>query len=173
MQIITLKKSSIVRNSVFILILAASLAAFLISSRNPLPTSEIKLYFVDAEMTRLIPVKTVIPKLSTQKTAQRALDMLIEGHDSNPKIRRLIPKIKRGMTVKVKDKIAYVDIKKAVADGHPDGRDLEKLTVYSVVNSLTEIDGISSVRFTIDGKTEKKFKGYLDMRETFTADYFV
>jgi hypothetical protein len=77
------------------------------------------------------------------------------------------------MTVKVKDKIAYVDIKKDVVNEHPDGRDLEMLTVYSIVNSLTGIDGIVNVRFTIDGKIEKKFKGYLDMRETFIPDYLV
>ena len=47
------------------------------------------------------------------------------------------------------------------------------LMVYSIVNSLTEIDGIVNVRFTIDGRVQKDFVGYLDMRETFIPDYFV
>jgi len=30
-----------------------------------------------------------------------------------------------------------------------------------------------NVRFTIDGKRQKDFKGYIDMRETFIPDYFI
>ena len=70
------------------------------------------------------------------------------------------------------DRIAYVDIKQELADKHPEGRDLELLTVYSIVNSLTGLDGIVNVRFTIDGKRQKDFKGYIDMRETFYSGLF-
>ena len=38
---------------------------------------------------------------------------------------------------------------------------------------LTGLDGIVNVRFTIDGKRQKDFKGYIDMRETFIPDYFI
>ena len=75
--------------------------------------------------------------------------------------------------MKVLDRIAYVDIKQELVDKHPDGRDLELLTVYSIVNSLTGLDGVVNVRFTIDGKRQKDFKGYIDMRETFIPDYFI
>ena len=84
-----------------------------------------------------------------------------------------IPNVKHGIKVKVLDRIAYVDIKQELVDKHPDGRDLELLTVYSIVNSLTGLDGVVNVRFTIDGKRQKDFKGYIDMRETFIPDYFI
>ena len=48
-------------------------------------------------------------------------------------------------------------LKQELVDKHPDGRDLELLTVYSIVNSLTGLDGIVNVRFTIDGKRQKDF----------------
>jgi spore germination protein GerM len=33
------------------------------------------------------------------------------------------------------------------------------MTIYSIVNSLTELDGIEKVKFLIDGKTEKEYMG--------------
>ena len=47
------------------------------------------------------------------------------------------------------------------------------LIVYQIVNSLTSIDGIDNVRFTVDGKVKKEYAGFIDMRETFIPDYFV
>lgn len=159
--------------TVFLLIIALSFGIATVSRGTSVQTETVKLYFVDAEMLRLIPVKTAIPKLTPEKMARRVIDELIEGRDDNPKIKRLIPKDKRCMTVKVKNKIAYVNIKSEMIEKVPDGRDLEVLTIYSVVNSLTGIDGIVNVRFTIDGRREREFKGYIDMRETFIPDYFV
>ncbi len=35
----------------------------------------------------------------------------------------------------------------------------KKMTIYSIVNSLTEIDGIQKVKFTIAGKAQKEYLG--------------
>lgn len=136
-------------------------------------TQTVKIYFADREMMRLLPVKTQIPKGNAEQTAKRICDEIVKGRDDNPKIRRLFPNIKRGLTVKVKDRCAYVDIDKTAREQIDKSRDIEVLTVYQIVNSLTEIDGIDTVRFTIGGKVERRFMGYLDMRETFVQDLFV
>lgn len=173
MQIITIRKDTIIKHIIFAMLIAAAISTFFVPrSASPEPV-QIKIYFVDADMMRLMPVKTSIPGTSTERMAQYVLDTLIEGHDENPKIRRLIPNEKGCMTVKVKEKIAYVDIKNSMVESHPEGRDLEILTIYSIVNSLTELDGIVNVRFTIDGQIQKKFMGHVDMRETFIPDYYV
>ena len=169
----TLRRSSIIRYAAFALILAVGFGIAALSHGTSVQTEEVKLYFVDAQMLRLIPVKTSIPQMSAEKMAKRVISELIEGRDDNPKIRRLIPDEKGCMTVKVKDRIAYVHIKKEMLESVPDGRDLEVLTVYSIVNSLTGLQGIVNVRFTIEGEKQRDFKGYIDMRETFIPDYFV
>lgn len=173
MQIVTFKKNMLIRHFIFLLILTIGFGTVLVSQHIHTETAEVKIYYVDAQMLRLIPVKTQIPKMSVQKMAQRIVDELVEGRDDNPKIRRVIPNVKHGIKVKVLDGIAYVDIKRELADKHPDGRDLELLTIYSIVNSLTGLDGVMNVRFTIDGERQKDFKGYIDMRETFIPDYFI
>ncbi len=173
LQIITIRKKSLIRYASFLLILFLGFGTVMVSRGIKPETTEIKLYFVDEQMMRLIPVSTTIPKTTTDRMAQHVLDEIMEGRDDNPKIRRLLPYKKHGLTFKVEDNIAYVNIDKYIAENHPDGRDIEMLTVYSIVNSLAEIDGIINVRFTIDGESQKDFMGYLDMRETFIPDYYV
>ena len=173
LQVVTIKRNAVVKHVIFALLLAAAVSALFVSRETHIQTNEIKTYFVDAEMMRLIPVSTSVPRTSAERTARYVLDALIEGHDDNPKIRRLIPREKNCMTVKVKDKIAYVDLKSNMFASRVNGRDLEILTVYSIVNSLTNIDGIVNVRFTVDGEVKKDFMGYVDMRETFIPDYYV
>lgn len=173
MRIITVKRNDIIRYIVFAMILIFGISAIAFSKKPNRLRTEATLYFVDARMMRLIPVKTEVAPGGTDDMARRVLDKLIAGRDDNPKIRRLIPAKKHCMSVEVREGIAYVDIKKDMLENHPEGRELEMLTVYSVVNTLTALDGITNVRFTIDGQVRKDFMGYLDMRETFAADYMV
>lgn len=134
---------------------------------------DVELYFVDSSMLRLIPETYRVGNVSRQKAAETVITELIAGRDHNTKILRLIPNIRRGMTVKVHNNTATVNLTKKFVEQHSDSRTHELLTVYSIVNSLTSVDGIENVKFTIDGKSQKDFKGFIDMRETFIPDYYI
>ncbi|HIU48835.1 MAG TPA: GerMN domain-containing protein [Candidatus Avimonoglobus intestinipullorum] len=134
----------------------------------------VELYFVDSQMLRLMKTEYNVGRVSRQKAAEKVLEELIKGRDENEKILRLIPNVKKCMTVKVEHNIAYVDLKKSFVEQYTsDERQHEILLVYSIVNSLTSVEGISNVRFTIEGKEESKLKGFIDMRETFIPDYLI
>ena len=167
-----MKKSYIFKIIIFSFILIVSFGIIFANANNSPSMVGVKIYFIDSEMCRLLPVRIYIADSTPQKKAERVIDELINGRDDNPKIRRTIPKLKNCMRVKVKDSTAYVNLTEEMQKAHPDGRDSELLTVYSIVNSLTEIEGISTVRFTVCGKTQKDFMGHVDMRETFIPDYF-
>ena len=174
MEVFALKKKcGFIGHFVFFMILALTVVAVAHARGVHLTRVDAKLYMVDAEMLRLIPVKIKIPEGDTQRMAQRLLDELVEGRDENPKIRRLIPKIPGCLTAHVEDYHVTVNISGEVLKKHPEGRDLELLTIYQIVNTLTELNGIKTVRFTIDGKVQRNFMGYIDMRETFVPDYFI
>ena len=150
----------------FVLILTC--AATIAFARNEdKPTQELKLYVIDAEMMHLIPMEITIRETDARGESREVIGALIRGFDENPKIRRLIPKIRGCMSVRVEGNTAYVNITKAMVNNHPEGRDLERLTVYSIVNSLTSIRGIDNVQFTVDGKIRRDFMGYMDMRGAF------
>lgn len=158
---------------IFILIILTAFGIAAVSFGTSVPQTEVRLYFTDAQILKLLPVRVMIPELTPEEQAKLVIKALIEGDDDNLKIRRTIPDIRGCMSVKVKDEIAYVDIKRKMIENHSEGRDIELLTVYSIVNSLASVKGITNVRFTIEGEVSEDFMGYLDMRETFIPDYTV
>lgn len=161
------------RNILFALILVLGFTTVGAATRENAETIQVKLYFADADFMRLVPENTSIRKTDVQNEARTVINELIKGRDQNPKIRRLIPDIKRCMTVRTENGVAYVNITQKMIDVHPEGREAERLTVYQIVNSLMSIDGIDCVRFTVNGSEQKNFMGYLDMREPFTLDELV
>ena len=132
-----------------------------------------QIYYVDHSMLRLIPINVNLGKTSTKVAAEEMLKKLIEGRDENSKILRVIPDIDNCMSVKIKNNTAIVDIKNKFIKNKPENKIHGLLAVYSIVNSLTSIEGIDTVKFHIDGKEDKGFVSGLDMRETFIPDYYL
>ena len=131
------------------------------------------IYYVDHSMLRLIPVNTSFEKTTKEKAAKQMIKKLIEGQDKNPKILRIIPKKENCIEVKIKDNRVIVNFKKEFIKNKPENKIHGLLAIYSIVNSLTSIEGIDTVTFLIDGKSEKGFVHGLDMRETFIPDYYM
>jgi len=127
-------------------------------------------YFVDRQLHSLVPL-SVTPEKNIEKTAEKIISEIIEGHDYNSEILRITPNIKDSITVKTSGEIAYVNLSGKLKDKINQSRDTETLFVYQIVNSLTSIEGIEYVSFTVDGESRKDFLGFLDMRGLFTADY--
>lgn len=155
------------RKVLFLLMLITSVVFIVVGCKEEGEFETGKIYVIDSEMMHLIPIDINIRKTGIEDQAEFMLSSIIKGYDHNPKIRRLVPDIKGCMSVKVNNKTAIVDIKNKMIKNHPKGRDLEQLTVYSIVNTLTSLDEIDNVRFTINGKVKKDFMGYLDMRNSF------
>lgn len=132
-----------------------------------------QIYYVDSSMLRLVPIDFDIGCTTQTKAAQKVLDKLIDGEDYNRRILRLIPDEKKCMTVRVEKNTAYVNLKESFTQNIPENKNQEILMLYSIVNSLTSIDGIDTVKFLFDGKEEKVTIGGIDMREVFIPDYYV
>jgi hypothetical protein len=126
--------------------------------------SPVQLYFINEQGTKLMAETRYINLADTQKgnevLATAILKELISGPAKGSLLKASIPK---GTTVKspvsIKNGIATVDLSKEFVDKHPGGKKQEQLTLYSIVNSLTEISDIKSVQFKIDGKIRKDYKG--------------
>lgn len=129
----------------------------------------VRLYFVDSELSRLLPYDDEIPEGEAGQMAQAALDKLTAGRDDNDKIRRLLPH--RRLSVHTKGNTAYVDLPSDIAVSVPQSRDIERLIIYQITDTLTGIKGVRFVRFTVDGKESRDFMGYFDMREYYKFQY--
>ena len=158
--------------SISIMVLAFILCGNIFIKRE-IKNVDAQIYYVDHSMLRLIPININLGKTTKDGAAKEMIDKLIEWRDDNSKILRVIPNKEDCMSVKIKDKTAIVDIKKAFIKNKPENRIHGLLAVYSIVNSLTSIEGIDTVKFFIDGEVDKGFVSGLDMRETFIPDYYL
>lgn len=163
----------VVKRIVFFMIMLIGIIAFVVSCKNEekVLKTDINVYYVDAELNRLLPYEKEIIDADSHCMAQAAIELLAQGWDENEKIRRLIPKKSECISVKVRNDIAYVDINPAIKEELPQNRDIERMFLYQIVNTLTEIKGIRFVKFTLDGEIRKNFMGFFDMRETYKHKY--
>ncbi len=161
------------RRLVFLFIIICGITSFAVACRTSgdVPKTQTQVYFVDARLMRLLPYTAEIIDADTEHMAKAALEVLINGRDDNNNIRRLIPADKDCLSVSVKDNIAYVDIDSKIKKTLNFNRDIEKLFVYQIVNTLTSVKGIRFVKFTVDGAVHKDFLGFYDMREAYKFTY--
>lgn len=158
---------------VFALIMITGITCFVIacSRREEVPTVETKVYFVDSEMNRLLPYSENIIDADAEHQVSSVVDKLIAGHDDNDKIRRLLPDKRSCISTSVIDNIAYVDLSSEIARELPCSRDIEKLVIYQIVDSVAGVKGIRFVKFTVDGEVKQDFMGFYDMRNTYKYVY--
>lgn len=128
-----------------------------------------KLYFVN-EQGKLSPETRYINNAEVEKGTEYLATVLVKELISGPAkgslFQAAIPKeTKVHSDVKIKDGVATVDLSKEFIEKHQGGKKNEQLTLYSIVNTLTELKDVKSVQFRIDGKVKKEFKGsyQLDM----------
>ena len=69
------------------------------------------------------------------------------------------------LSVSVVDHVAYVNFSKEFRTKHWGGTTGESHTIYSVVNSLTELDGIDKVQFLLDGDNMDSLAGHMETSE--------
>lgn len=173
MRIIFLWRIKLKQILLFILLLSTAAISLFFGRADKPQLTDVPVYVVDAQLMRLIPVSEPVIEGDSEFMAKQVVRRLIRGHDKNRKIRRLVPENGGCMSIKVRDKVANINIKSKYFKDCLTSRDIEKLCVYQIVNSVTEIEGIEAVKFTIDGRSTKKLAGYIDMRDLFVPDYLV
>jgi len=124
----------------------------------------IRLYFANEDNTRLKLEIRYIPiteaKKSTSSLATAVVNELINGPGTGSGLKPTIPEgTKLRAPVAVNAGIATVDLTKEFVDKHPGGKAAEQITLFSIVNSLTELKDIQKVKFLIEGKSRKEYKG--------------
>ena len=123
----------------------------------------VTLYFSNQDGTRLINEIHYISmdeaKQGTEKLASVLVKELIKG-PSNSELKSTIPEgASLRSPVKIEGRTAIVDMTKEFVDNHPGGKEAEEMTIFSIVNTLTELKDIETVKFLINGKEQKEFKG--------------
>jgi len=123
----------------------------------------IRLYFANEEGNKLSLEIRYIPMeeagKGTSNLATIIVDELIKGPTKKELKATLPGNVKQVTPVSVEKGVATVNLSTDIIDSHPGGKAQEQLTIYSIVNSLTELKDIENVQFKINGETRAEFKG--------------
>jgi len=90
-------------------------------------------------------------------TAAKAIvEELIKGPENDGNI-SIIPADTKILSVETKNGVCFVNLSKEFVDKYQGGTTGEMLTIYSIVNTLTELDTVSSVQILIEGEKRDVF----------------
>lgn len=128
----------------------------------------ISLYFKNIETNTLVAeAKCIDVKELYKEPYSYLINMLITGPE-NEKLESAIPEGTKVNACTLKGNTLYVDLSKEFIDNAPSGIEEESMIIYSIVNTLTELNEVSGVKFLINGEENLQFKdGKINFKETF------
>lgn len=125
-----------------------------------LPDTPVVLYFGTEDAQGVGAELRWLPRVAA--TPEGRVEALIEG----PRSPHLLPSIPPGTklrSIRQVGNVITVDFSGQIAANHPGGSAGELVTVYSVVNTLTEIDGVERVQWLVDGRVVESLAGHMDL----------
>ena len=130
-----------------------------------------ELYFGDESSDFLV---TEFRRVSSSDTPERMAAVLIEELIKGPTARgvRTIPDQTEIRSVNIdRQGQLQVDFSRDLSEFHPGGSSSEIMTVFSIVNTLTQnVEEVKSVKILIDGKAIDTIAGHIDCRQPFSSN---
>ena len=130
--------------------------------------SKITLYFSNNQAEKLVAEQREV-MVKDESLAEAVVKELIKGPREKDLV-KTIPEETRLLSLTVSEGVAQVNFSQEFQTKHWGGSSGESMTVYSVTNSLAEIDGIKKVQFLIDGKQVESLAGHIDLTQPITPD---
>ena len=112
---------------------------------------EVQLYFSDPDSRYLIGEPRSIPAGDSASLSKLIVQKLIEGPESES-LRATIPEGTTSLSVDVVDRVCVVNFSEEFRTNKPQTALEERMTVFSVVNSLTQLEGVDAVDILIQGE---------------------
>lgn len=131
-------------------------------SKNNQDKLPITLYFSDKQAGKLIAEKREVDKSAVLNNPEQTIVAeLIKGPASQDLL-ATIPNGTRLLSLKKDGAKVTLDFSKEFVDNHSGGSAGETLTIYSIVNSLTELKDVENIKFLIEGQQRKEYKGHYE-----------
>ena len=118
---------------------------------NASTQSTIKLYFSSTDGTKLVEETRVVTHSTNVTMEKLIMEQLIDGPQL-AKCKATVPSSTKIINVSVIDGICYVSVDRTFYN--QDQEIKEEVVLYSIVNSLTELQGVTKVQLSINGDTK-------------------
>lgn len=117
----------------------------------------VSLYFYNSNTKSLVPEGRLIDvKELVEEPYKKLMELLIEG-PQNESLSKTIPEGTIINKIELKGDILYLDLSKEFVDNHSGGEEMESATIYSIVNTMTNLTEVNAVKILIDGEENKAF----------------
>lgn len=130
-------------------------------------TIALTLYFADGDGEALVAEVRQVP--GTSSIAKTVVQELINGPKEVGN-GRTIPEETKLLNLDIINKVAYVNFSRDFVEKHWGGSTGELMTAYSIVNTLTELEGIQKVQIMVEGKKIETIVGHLDTSRPIARD---
>lgn len=118
----------------------------------------VTLYYQNKDTKELMPEGRMIDSKTLLTDPYGVLmGLLIEG-PKGENLQSVIPQGTKVVKTELKGDMVYVDLSKEFISNHGGGLEEEKTTIKAIVNTLTELNEVNSVKILIDGKEDQSFK---------------
>ena len=124
------------------------------------PKSPVVVYFGTADAQYLVGERRWVRR--EEKEPATAINLLLQG-PTHPDLIRTVPPRTRLLNLRVQDGVAWADFSSEIIHDHPGGSAGEILTVYAIVNTLTEFPEIRRVAITVEGRRLESLVGHMDL----------
>ena len=131
-------------------------------------TRSITLYFPEKNTDKLRKEEQTVKVTDQQPVEQYIINALIKGTE-NGELNPALDSNTKLLSVYIYDDLCFVNFKSDFIAKNSGSETKEKTAVYSVVNSLTELNNIKRVQFLMDGKKVSAFGG-TDISNPITRD---
>ena len=169
------KKIWIILVSALVLaIIGIGVYLFIINSEEEMPVNEIQpeeeisdeqmrqtiatVYYQNKETKELIAEGRLVDVKTLFTDPYATLVNLLIAGPKNESLKSTIPVDTKILKIELKGDIVYIDCSSEFIDNHEGGLEAENATVYSIVNTLTELNEVNGVKILINGKENQTFK---------------
>lgn len=146
-----------------LLLAAAALYLIFTISHDYSPKNEYKIYFSTSNAAYIKAEKRIIE--SNEKDLYQELFLELKAGPKSKKLRRVIPEGSKLINYSLKNKKLTLNFNAAFRDNHWGGSTGEIMTVYSVVNTFTDLKQVDQIKFLIENKEIDSLVGHLDLSQ--------
>ncbi len=137
-----------------------------ISDVNSFEKVELTLYFANDEKNALIPEKREVFHSMNTSLERLVLEQLIAGSQTGG--HSVIPKNTKVLNVSLTDNTCYVNLDNSFVSGDIDVS--EYVSIYAIVDSLTELQSVNKVQITVNGSADVTYRNVISLSQPFERD---
>jgi len=118
----------------------------------------VSLYYLDEQAATLKKEERLVDVKSLVNNPYETLFNLLKEKPKAENLKSAIPEGTIFQKAELRNGILYLDLSKEFIENHKGGKNEELQSIYSIVNTLSELIEVNSVKILINGEENQKFK---------------